>query len=182
MQSLADHYKVALNNPAPLFNKLKGMQPASLYTASGEAQAKLQSGVAWLAPTSDGRCYALKSAGQPVDFLPLNLNIGGKVYPWVVAVDSWEIPVGVTGKQLQLAYKFINLSLEVPGQLEVVRKFGYEPTTVEGLKQAMAMPEAKKVNMYGPDFSFAQMYTPDVKKLLPVLSNWIELWNQTFVK
>jgi spermidine/putrescine-binding protein len=114
--------------------------------------------------------------------MPLNLNIDGKVYPWIVAVDTWEIPVGVTGKQLQLAYKFIDFSLEVPGQLEVVRKFGYEPTTVEGLKQAMALPEAKKVDMYGTDFSFARMYSPDAKKLTPVLPKWIALWNQTFVK
>lgn len=182
MQALADHFNVSLDNPAPLFDKLKAMKPISLYTASGQAQAMLQSGAAWMAPTSDGRCFALKSAGQPVDFIPLNLTIDGKHYPWVVGVDTWEIPTGLKGKPLALAYKFIDMSLDVPSALAAVKKFGFEPTTVEGLKQAIALPEAKKVNMYGPNFSFDQMYTPNPQKLLPVMSKWIALWNETFVQ
>ena len=182
MQALADNFNVSLDNPAPLFDKLKAMKPMNLYTASGQAQAMIQSGSAWMAPMSDGRCFALKSAGQPVDFVPLNIKIKGKQYPWVVGVDTWEIPTGLTGKNLAMAYKFIDMSLDVPSALAAVKKFGFEPTTVEGLKEAMALPEAKKVDMYGANFSFDQMYTPDPGKLLPVLSKWIALWNETFVQ
>ncbi len=182
MQALAENYKVPLSNPQPLFDKLKAMKPSSIYTASGDAQTQLQSGTAWLAPTSDGRCYGLKLAGQPVDFIPLNLKINGKTYAWAVGVDTWEVPSGVKGKQLELAYKFINLSLRPEAQLPVTKKLGYPPTTLTGIKMAEALPQAKKVNMYGKNFSFDELYTPNAQQFLQVQRNWIALWNQTFVQ
>ncbi|WP_233834160.1 extracellular solute-binding protein [Paraburkholderia sp. ZP32-5] len=182
MQAIAEHYGIPLSDPTPLFTKLKTMKPIELYTASGDAQTQLQSGAAWLAPTSDGRCYALKLAGQPVDFFPLNLHIKGKTYLYAIGVDTFEIPSGVTGKQLELAHIFINLSLDPSAQLPVTHQFGYPPASFTGIKLAEALPEAKKANMYGDSFSFDSLYTPDAAQFLPVMNHWIELWNQTFAQ
>jgi spermidine/putrescine-binding protein len=180
MQALAESENVPLADPRPLFIRLQTMKPTSLYTASGDAQAQLESGSTWLAPTSDGRCYAMKLAGQPVEFIPLNLKIGGKTYGWAFGVDTWQIPSGVTGKELALAHRFIDASLIPQAQLVIARKFGYPPTTNTGLKMAMDLPEAKRVNMYGDHFSFDQMYSPDPQKLLPYLDQWIAQWNTMF--
>ncbi len=181
MQALAEHFKVPLSDPTALFEKLKTMKPASFYTASGEAQAKLQSGAAWMAPTSDGRCFALKMGGQPVEFIPLNLDIDGKKYPWVVAVDTWEVPAGVTGKQLELAEAFINAALTPAAQLPTAEKFGYSPTTPDGVKEAMALPKVQQAGVYN-GFTFDALYSPKAEKIMPYTSKWIDIWNHTFVK
>ncbi|WP_160111706.1 extracellular solute-binding protein [Paraburkholderia piptadeniae] len=182
MQAIAEHYRVPLSDPTPLFARLKTMKPLALYTASGDAQTQLQSGAAWLAPTSDGRCFALKLAGQPVDFFPLNLHIGNRIYAYPVGVDSWEIPSGVSGKQLELAHIFINMSLDPSAQLPVTHQFGYPPATLKGIRMAEALPEAKRANMYGDSFSFEQLYTPEAQQFLPVMNHWIALWNQAFAR
>ena len=182
MQALAENYKVPLDNPTPLFKRLEAMKPASFFVASGEAQAKLESGAAWMAPTSDGRCFAMKVAGQPVDFIPLNLQIGGKKYRWAFTNDLWDIPTGVTGKQLELAEKFINMSLEPSAQVPVAATFGFLPTTPEGIKQSMAVSEVKKFGVYEAGFSLNAMYAPEARKLLPHIDKWLAVWNQMFVK
>jgi spermidine/putrescine-binding protein len=182
MQAIAEHYRVPLSDPTPLFVKLKAMKPLALYTASGDAQAQLQSGGAWLAPTSDGRCFALKLAGQPVDFFPLNLHIGDRTYSYPVGVDTWEVPAGVTGKQLELAHIFINLTLDPSAQLPVTHLFGYPPATLTGIRMAEALPEARRANMYGDSFSFDQLYTPDAQQFLPEMNHWIGRWNEVFAR
>jgi spermidine/putrescine-binding protein len=182
MQSLADGYGIPLSDPEKLFDKLRAMKPTSLFSSSGEAQSKLQSGEAWLAPTSDGRCYALKMTGQPVDFMPLNLKINGKVYEYALDSDIYEIPAGVTGKQLELAYKFIDMFLEPDALIPTTENFGYLPTTVGGLKLVREMPKLKEVGMIGPNFSFDNLYSPDAEKIVPYVSKWLDAWNKTFVK
>lgn len=182
MQALAESQGISFNNPKPLFEKLRSMKPSSLYTASGDAQTALQTGAAWLAPTSDGRCYAMKMAGQPVDFVPLNLKIGGKTYTYVFGVDTWQIPIGVKGKELELAYRFINASLSSSSQVAVAKKFGFEPTMEKGLKMAMELPQAKRAGVYGPGFSFKNMYAPNPLKLLPYLNQWVQEWNSMFTQ
>ena len=182
MPALAEHYHVAFDDPTPLFKRLQTMRPQSFFVSSGQAQAALQSGTAWLAPTSDGRCYNLKVAGQPVDFVPLNLRINGKTFRWVVTNDTWEIPVGVSGKQLELAEKFINMALEASSQIPFTEKFGFLPTSPQAIKEAMENPAIKKAGIMEGDLSFGSMYAPPAQKLIPYTSKWLAVWNQMFVK
>ncbi len=182
MPALAENYKVSFDDPTPLFKRLEAMKPASFFVASGEAQAKLQSGEAWMAPLSDGRCFGLKVGGQPVEFIPLNVQIGGKKYRWVVTNDMWDVVTGVKGKDLELAERFINMSLEPSAQVPFTVKFGFSPTTPQGFKLAMDVPEVKKAGVYEPGFSLDTMYAGDANKLLPHIDKWLAVWNQMFVK
>ncbi|MPZ63763.1 MAG: extracellular solute-binding protein [Propionibacteriales bacterium] len=177
MPALADHYGVSYNNPQKLINKLATIKAQEFFTSSSAAQSSLQSGNVWLAPITDGRCLGLKLGGQPVKLIPLNLNVGGKAYPYAGLVDTWDIAKGSENKELAL--KFIDMALSERGTMPMIEKFGYLPSRQDLLAKAKGMEDYKP--LIG-DFSFDQLYFPDYEKFAPHLRDWTDTWNKAFKK
>ena len=175
MPAIAEHYGIAFDQPQTLIDKFKSMQVQSFFMSSSDAQASLQSADAWLAPITDGRCLGLKIAGQPVDLIPLNLNIGGKTYPYAGLMDTWDVVKGSENKDL--AMKFIDMMLGESGTTPMVNEFGYLPSRQDLLDKAKSLPDLKP--LIG-DFTYDQLYFPDYEKFFPYLSDWTDAWNQTF--
>jgi putative spermidine/putrescine transport system substrate-binding protein len=177
--AFADHYGIAYTDPQPLMTRFASVKALSLFTSSGDAQAMMSSGKAWLVPLTDGRCLNLKIGGQPVEFAPLNLRIRGKTYPWVRLVDTWDIPVGVSEQKAALARQFIGV-MEGPALLPLVHKFGYIPANRKVLAEAQKDPKLRE--LLPSDFDFDTTYSPDYAKFLPQLQSWIDAWNRVFLK
>lgn len=180
LSSLASHYGVDFADPDPLFERLESTEPQSLFTSSGDAQGRLQSGEVWLSPLTDGRCYSMKLAGMPMEFIPLNLDIDGKQYKWVGVADTWNIPANVEGPYVELAHTFINLALAPESTLPMVSKYGFAPAHPETLRQARELPGFDEAGVF-EGFSFEDMYMDHSAKLLPVLEEWLSTWDQRFL-
>jgi spermidine/putrescine-binding protein len=179
MPAFADHYDVPYTTPQALMNRFANVKALNLFTSSGDAQAMMSSGKAWLVPLTDGRCLNLKIGGAAVDFVPLNIRVKGKTYPWVRLVDTWDIPAGVSEEKAALARQFIGV-LEGPALLPLVYKFGYIPANKKVLAEAQKNPKVRE--LIPGDFDFDSTYSPDYSKFLPHLQSWIDAWNRVFLK
>jgi spermidine/putrescine-binding protein len=179
MPAFADHYDVPYASPQALMSRFGTVKALNLFTSSGDAQAMMSSGKAWLVPLTDGRCLNLKIGGQEVDFVPLNLKVKGKTYPWVRLVDTWDIPTGVSEEKAALARQFIGV-LEGPALLPLVHKFGYIPASRKVLAEAQKNPKVRE--LIPGDFDFDSTYSPDYGKFLPHLQSWVDAWNRVFLK
>jgi spermidine/putrescine-binding protein len=179
MPAFADHFGVPYNEPEGLIKRFASVKPLSIFTSSGDGQAMMSSGKAWLVPLTDGRCLNLKLGGQPIDFVSLNIRVKGRTYPWVRLVDTWDIPTGVSPERAALAREFIGV-LEGPALLPLVQKFGYIPASRKVLAEAQKLPKLR--GLIPADFDFQSTYSPDYLNFLPHLQDWINAWNRAFLK
>jgi spermidine/putrescine-binding protein len=179
MPALADHFGIPYSTPEPMMSRFAPVKALNLFTSSGDGQAMMSSGKAWLVPLTDGRCLNLKIGGEAVDFVPLNIRAGGKTYPWVRLVDTWDIPTGVSAEKAALARQFIGVLLG-PAIMPVVQKFGYIPANRKVLAEATKNPKLRE--LIPDNFDFDSTYTPDYVKFLPHLQAWVDAWNRTFLK
>jgi spermidine/putrescine-binding protein len=175
MPAIAKHYGVSFDDPQQLIDRFKRVKVQGFYTSSSDAQSSLQSGDVWLTPLTDGRCIGLQLGKQPVTFVPLNLTIDGKKYPYVGLEDVWDIAKG--SDNYDLAVKFIDMMLGPDGTLPLTRKFGYIPSRQDLQAQAAQLPDLKA---YLAGFSYDQLYFPDYKIFFPHLRDWNDAWNHTF--
>src|SRR5690606_17962021 len=84
-----------------------------------------------------------KLGGEPVDFVPLNLDVGGQTYEWVALVDTWDLVAG--SEKSELAHIFIDVMLSADGTVELATEFGYLPARMDVLEEVKAIPELAEV-------------------------------------
>lgn len=179
MPALAQNYGIPMNDPQTLIDKFKQIKVTGYYTSSAEAQTDLTNGTDWLTATSDGRCEALKSAGQPVQFIPLNLTISGKTWGYVGSGDTLDVVAGSSNQALSLA--FIRMLTYYYG-LAGMNKLGYIPTLPSLQAQGKSNP---KVASILAGFNASDVYYPSVATVTSFNDNersWVNAWDATILK
>lgn len=179
MPALAQSYGIAMNDPQKLIDKFKQIKVTAFYTSSAEAQTDLTDGTDWLTATSDGRCEALKKAGQPVQFIPLNLQINGKTWGYVGSGDTLDVVAGSPNQALSL--EFIRQLTYYYG-LAGMNNLGYIPTLPSLQTQGKSNP---KMAPLLASFNANDVYYPSVSTVTAFNDNersWVNAWNATFLR
>jgi spermidine/putrescine-binding protein len=178
LPALAENYGVSLDDPSGLLDKIQAADPATFWTSTADAQQSLQSGDLWETPLNDGRCLNLAIQGQPVDFLPLNLNIEGKQYPYIGLFDTWDLVKG--SDQSDLAYKFIDIVENQKSMSPLMTAYGYLPPRSDVLATMKADP---KLKAYVGDYDPSQLYVPDYTDwFAKYYLKWQDAWTELFKK
>lgn len=152
-------------NMDPAWNALKELAP-NLLTVADNTSALVDiftRGDGWIAPCWDGRAYAMKKAGVPVDFaVP---DEGG-----LATIAELVIPVG--SKNEELAYLFMDLCLSEEAQKAISTWTRYGPVnknvTFEGT-------DADEIFMASNQQGLVVIDWPAVA---PVRNTWIETFDK----
>ncbi|ODU06677.1 MAG: hypothetical protein ABS81_04145 [Pseudonocardia sp. SCN 72-86] len=173
MPAIAKNYNIPLDDPAALMSKFRDIHAQTLFTSSSDAQQRLQTGQVAMTTLTDGRCLALKLAGQPVDLAPVNVVADGKTYPYINFVDTVDIVTG--SPKTELAKKFIDMYTSSTALMPYIQKTGYVPARQDVYAEAKQDP--KLAPYYGAFDSATDLYTPDMTAFLAHQAAWIDAWN-----
>lgn len=90
----------------------------------------------WICPHFGARTEQVAAAGAPVEFvIP---EEGGLSFIWNTAIINKR-----PKDSMELAYRFVDTTLDAEGQIEFSRKTGYPPTNVQAMKNLP--PDLKKL-------------------------------------
>lgn len=145
-------------NLDPGFDMLKTLASHSKAIAQSTSNLTdmLTSGDVWIAPWWDGRTYALKAAGVPVDFVvpkegAFNTNV--------------EMVIAKYSTKQELAYEFLNMVLNADAQAKMSSIIHYGPVN----KNSKLDPELAKQVVYGSEQAQALIIC-DWSKIAPIKS------------
>lgn len=156
-------------NIEPAFEKYEELAPNLLTISASTAQLTdmLTRGEVWIAPWWDGRALSLEDSGAPVGYV---LPDEG-AYATIV---MFSIPKGT--KNQDLAYKFIEMSLEPEAQIGFAKEMYYGPTNQE---TELPSELADRV-IYGKEMVESLQFV-DWEQVAKDRSEWIDRWNKEIV-
>lgn len=125
----------------------------------------LSRGDVWIAPWWDGRTYALKNSGVPVDFVVPKEGA-------FATINEFVIPVGA--KNPNLAYEFINMVLDAQAQKTMAEIIMYGPVNKNTVIEGQLAQEV----LYGAE-NIEKLIFCDWQHIGTVRETWIDRFDRT---
>lgn len=155
-------------NADAAFAKLAEIQALYYYRSSGDLEAKVAAGEAWIAPWNNGRSNAMIDKGMPLKFFYPKEGGFGHLTPIDVVAGT------PNPKEAQM---FINYALDPLNQLGTANEVPYGPTHKLMAPILAAYPELAKRFPSSPE-DLKNLYIADPTVVNANIPKWVDQWNR----
>jgi len=158
-----------VHNMDPAFQRFEKLAPNLLTVSPSTAEMTqlLSNGDVWIAPWWDGRALNLQAQGAHVGF------VRPKEGSYATIVE-YAIPKG--SKNADMAYKFMDMTLQSKAQIGLAKDMYYGPT----LKTTKLPSDLASKVVYG-EAAVKSLQIVDWPYIATVRAQWIDKWNKDIV-
>jgi putative spermidine/putrescine transport system substrate-binding protein len=165
-------------NIDPAFEKIRKANVQDYFRSSAATSSRIAAGEIWASVFTNGVTFRLINAGEPVAYVDPYFGLHNK-YRGFEYVDLIGILKGT--KVPELAYMYVNLSLDPQVQYEQAKVVGYGPTNKKIEETFLTDPILKDRYLWRKE-DLAKIYRMDWDTVMQNYPKWIDKWNRTIAR